>query len=189
MKKLLCCFGIPLVVVSVVVVLSTSRISAMESQSSNDLPVDDLISEHLFSFASLNEDTKDIPLVDIGLRQKKPVWDFNVGAAILTRGTQAGSTLLGERQVTPPFDVTPVLSGSDLGSNWAGGLDISGTRELSPSRRFDAVNVRYFDVQGLQSTAAVDVTGLVVGPAWPAAPPFARNGDGNRFIPPEHKSV
>ena len=178
MKKLLCCFGIPLVVVSVVVVLSTSRISAMESQSSNDLPVDDLISEHLFSFASLNEDTKDIPLVDIGLRQKKPVWDFNVGAAILTRGTQAGSTLLGERQVTPPFDVTPVLSGSDLGSNWAGGLDISGTRELSPSRRFDAVNVRYFDVQGLQSTAAVDVTGLVVGPAWPAAPPFARNGDG-----------
>lgn len=169
---------LPLVAAAVAISFSTSRVSAVEAESFSPLPADHSISDHLFSFASLSGGSNDLPLIDVGLRQKKPVWDFTVGAAILTRGTQAGSTLLQEFPVNPPFDPIPILSGSDLGSNWAGGLDISGTRELSPSRRFDAVNVRYFDVQGLQSTASVDVTGLFVGPAWPVAPPFLDDGDG-----------
>jgi len=172
---------LPLVAAAVAIGFSTSRVSAVEAQSFSPLPADHSISEPLFSFASLSGSSNDLPLIDVGLHQKKPVWDFTVGAAILTRGTQSGSTLLRETTINPNppfFSLSSVLSGSDLGSNWAGGLDISGTRELSPSRRIDAVNVRYFDVQGLQSTAAVDVTGLVVGPAWPSAPPFLFNGDG-----------
>mgnify|MGYP005991201127 FL=1 len=153
MKRLLCGFGVPLVVVSVVVVLSTSRISAMESQSSNDLPVDDFISEHLFSFASLNEDTKDIPLVDIGLRQKKPVWDFNVGAAILTRGTLDGSPIItGLRSGSVREDI---LNGSDFRFNHSAGPDISATRRLSKDRYFDSLNLRFFDVQSVSANESL----------------------------------
>jgi len=170
------------VVASVVVVFLTSRASAVESESFSTLPVNHSISEHLISFTSLNEDTKDLPLIDIGLRQKKPTWDFTVGAAILTRGTQSGSALL--REVLPPPVSRPVGTASQLDSNWAGGLDITGTRELSPSRRFDAVNVRYFDIQGLQSAAVVDATGLLVGPAWPGAGVFG-NGTGNAVFEQE----
>lgn len=166
------------VVASVVVVFLTSRASAVESESFSTLPVNHSISEHLISFTSLNEDTKDLPLIDIGLRQKKPTWDFTVGAAILTRGTQSGSALLSGTLLAPQAPRLPVGTASQLDSNWAGGLDISGTRELSPSRRFDAINVRYFDVQGLQSTAAVDVTGLIVFPAWPGSGTFGI-GSGN----------
>jgi hypothetical protein len=165
-----------LVVASVAVVFLTSRASAVEPESFSTLPVNHSISEHLLSFANLNEDANYLPIVDIGLRQKKPTWDFNVGAAILTRGTQSGSWLL--REVVPPPAFRSVGIASQLDSNWAGGLDITGTRELSPSRRFDAVNVRYFDVQGLQSAAAVDVTGLFVGPAYPGAGVFGK-GTGN----------
>ena len=153
MKRLLCGFGVPLVVVSVVVVLSMSRISAMESQSSNDLPVDDFISEHLFSFASLNEDTKDIPLVDIGLRQKKPVWDFNVGAAILTRGTLDGSPIItGLRSGSVREDI---LNGSDFRFNHSAGPDISATRRLSKDRYFDSLNLRFFDVQSVSANESL----------------------------------
>lgn len=145
MRRTFCGVWSLLVAVAVAVCFSTSRVSAVEAQSFSPLPADHSISEDLFSFASLSGGSYDLPVRDVGLRQKKSVWDLTVGAAILTRGTQAGSTLLRENQVIPAppfFNESPAISGSDLGSNWAGGLDISGTRELSPSRRFDAVKVR-----------------------------------------------
>ena len=134
MRRTFCGVCLPLVAAAVAISFSASRVSAVEAESFSPLPVDHSISEPLFSFASLSGDSNDLPLIDVGLQQKKAVWDFTVGAAILTRGTQAGSPVLNEVIVTPSVVRAPLVTGSDLRSNWAGGIDIGGTRALSPSR-------------------------------------------------------
>lgn len=127
---------------------------------------------------TVDSDKNEQSLAGMSLAKRASVWDITVGAAILTRGTQTGATLLQEFPVNPPFDRTPYLLASQLGSNWAGGLDVGGTRQLSSARFFDACSIRYFDVQGLHSVASVDVSRGVLGPAWPNAPVFARDGVG-----------
>lgn len=77
-------------------------------------------------------------------------WDVNVGTAILTRGTLAGSPIIIEKL---PHRGEVFLKGSDYRFDWAAGPDISAARRLADDRFFDAVDFRYFDVQSMSSTA------------------------------------
>lgn len=84
------------------------------------------------------------------------LWDIHVGAAVLTRGTLAGSPVMEE--FFPAPGVT-LLSASDYRFGFAAGPDISGVRKLSDSRFFQSVDFRYFDVQAISAGAQVDTDG------------------------------
>ena len=99
------------------------------------------------------------PYSDVAIRAiPESLWQFNVGTAILTRGTLAGSPIMIERF---PTNGNFLLTGSQYRFDWAAGPDISGVRQLGGDRYFDAVDFRYFDVQAISAATSIDTDGII----------------------------
>lgn len=99
------------------------------------------------------------PYSDVAIRAiPESLWQFNVGTAILTRGTLTGSPIMIERF---PNNGNVLLSGSQYRFDWAAGPDISGVRQLNGDRYFDAIDFRYFDVQAISAATSINTDGII----------------------------
>ena len=83
-------------------------------------------------------------------------WQFDVGAAILTRNTLSSSPILIELAPQPG----DLLNASSFRFNTAAGPDISGIKYRDQDLFFDAVGFRYFDVQSMAAQTFTPTTGV-----------------------------
>ena len=83
-------------------------------------------------------------------------WQFDVGAAILTRNTLSSSPILIELAPQPG----DLLNASSFRFNTAAGPDISGIKYRDQDLFFDAVGFRYFDVQSMAAQIFTPTTGV-----------------------------
>lgn len=90
-------------------------------------------------------------------RASASLWSIDLGAAILTRGTLAGSTIMEE--VFPASG--SLLLGSDFRFDYAAGPDISGVRVVEDGGFIDSVDFRYFDAQSISGEREIDTQGKV----------------------------